>query len=291
MNSTSLQLQSLLEQERLPADYLGQVNQWLRPLSAWLTEQSQARPVPLLVGLNGAQGTGKTTTARFLEILLGEAGLRCCTLALDDYYLGCAIRLALARDVHPLLRTRGVPGTHDVEELQRVLDRLESGEEVSLRRFSKAEDDVLAPELWPLHRGANQVIILEGWCVGCPPQGEAALAVPCNSLERVDDPDRVWRDYVNNQLSTCYAAVFERLDLLVMLQAPDMETIVQWRLLQEKKLAQHSAGAAVMAPADVPKFVAFYERLTRHSLSELPALADYWLRLDHNHRFVEGGPG
>ena len=35
-------------------------------------------------------------------------------LSLDDLYLPKAERLRLARDVHPLLATRGVPGTHDV---------------------------------------------------------------------------------------------------------------------------------------------------------------------------------
>jgi len=49
--------------------------------------------------------------ATYLFSILGD-GVE--VLSLDDFYLGHAARLQLARDIHPLLATRGVPGTHDI---------------------------------------------------------------------------------------------------------------------------------------------------------------------------------
>ena len=67
-----------------------------------------------MVGLTGPQGSGKSTLAAKLPPLLAARGLRSAVLALDDLYLTHAERRRLAADIHPLLATRGVPGTHDV---------------------------------------------------------------------------------------------------------------------------------------------------------------------------------
>jgi len=63
---------------------------------------------PFVLGIAGAQGSGKSTIARALAARFG-----CPVLSLDDLYLDGAARQRLAETVHPLLRTRGVPGTHD----------------------------------------------------------------------------------------------------------------------------------------------------------------------------------
>src|SRR5690348_14070644 len=74
---------------------------------------------PILVGLAGAQGSGKSTMAPRVAQQLEDAGLRTAILALDDFYLTHAERAERARTVHPLLATRGVPGTHDIALLNR----------------------------------------------------------------------------------------------------------------------------------------------------------------------------
>jgi D-glycerate 3-kinase len=283
-------LAALIEQQRLPPQYLQQVTNWLQPLSVWVTEQRRRQFSPLLLGLNGAQGTGKSTTVLFLQTLLKQQGLECCTLSLDDFYLNRAARMSLADEIHPLLATRGVPGTHDLELLVAVLDALLAGDDIALPEFSKAEDDVVAQDSWPVHSGAVDVIVLEGWCVGCPPQAEAALLDPVNALEAAEDANADWRRYVNQQLRGSYADLFKRLDVLLMLQAPSMAAIMEWRKLQEQKLAEKSAGSALMDMAAIERFVCFFERLTRHCLNVLPPRVDYLLTLDHDHCFSAGAP-
>ncbi len=39
-------------------------------------------------------------------------------LSIDDYYLSKIERLRISQKVHPLLITRGVPGTHDIKKLK-----------------------------------------------------------------------------------------------------------------------------------------------------------------------------
>ncbi len=279
-------LHSLIEQQQLPAAYLEQVNDWLLPLSQWLAQRRRHHKTALLVGLNGAQGTGKSTVALFLQALLEQQGLVCCTLSLDDFYLGRKARTALAQDIHPLLATRGVPGTHDLQQLNTVLDALLAGDSILLPRFNKADDDVVAQEDWPMHSGAVDVIVLEGWCVGCPAQRDAVLLDPVNALEADEDAEGRWRGYVNKQLRGDYADLFARLNVLLMLQAPSMQAVLQWRRLQEQKLTIKASGQALMDASAIRRFVQHFERLTRHCLVVLPLRADYILTLDSEHCFT-----
>ena len=66
----------------------------------------------------GSQGIGKSTIVKVLkknlEIYYKKKVL---SLSLDDYYLSKKERISLSNTIHPLLLTRGVPGTHDTELL------------------------------------------------------------------------------------------------------------------------------------------------------------------------------
>lgn len=231
----------------------------------------------VVVGLCGAQGSGKSTLAAALcERLEGSV-----TLSLDDLYLTRTERLRLAEEVHPLLRTRGVPGTHDLGLGLRVVDAILAGEPVALPRFSKAIDDRLPESTWPVAPTTTRVLLLEGWCVGARPQEKAALAQPTNDLERTQDASGGWRRYVNDALAGPYQALFDRLDTLILVAAPAWDAVLQWRIEQEHVLRRTAAGAAgVMDDAAVRVFVSHYERLTRHILTEMPARADLTLWLD-----------
>jgi D-glycerate 3-kinase len=275
-------IEALIAAEELPADYRQVVDQHWRPLAEDIALREPGKR-PLFVGINGAQGSGKSTLCRFLEVLLEEQGLHAITLSLDDLYLTRPERQELAATLHPLFTTRGVPGTHDVALGIELLDRLAKGESVGLPCFDKAVDD-RSPRTRPVDVPVD-VVLFEGWCLAATPQPEAALAEPINRLEREEDTDGTWRRAVNQRLATDYAALFARLDLLVMLRVAGFEVVRANRLLQEQKLARRApAGSGVMDAGALDRFLMHYERLTRWMLDEMPARADILFRIGPDQR-------
>jgi len=276
-------LTQFLQQERLPESYGELICSVHAPLAAQLAAHAQRQP--LIVGLCGAQGSGKSTMAAVLAALLRHRGLPTAVLSIDDLYLTHAQRQALGDTVHPLLRTRGVPGTHDVALGLTTLSALRQAGPVALPAFDKSIDDRKPQALWTVFSGPASVVILEGWCVGAKPQSTAALTRPINELERDEDGSGIWRHYVNAALGQGYEQLFAKLDLQVMLQAPSFDVVYAWRLEQEHKLRaklQETGGdlTRVMDDAAVARFIAHYERITRHLLNEMPARADILLQLN-----------
>jgi D-glycerate 3-kinase len=294
-------LDAFLQQERLPPEYAESAVRFFVPLARHIETLKSRMPRPILVGVNGAQGSGKSTLATFLKrVLEARYGLRVAVLSIDDLYLTQGERRHLAQSVHPLMATRGVPGTHDVDLGIKVIDRLMTAgpEDVTpVPRFDKSMDDRLPEGQWDSFESRADIVILEGWCVGARSEDKTDLDAPINRLEAEEDWQGIWRTYVNRQLETVYPALFSRIDCLVMLKVPDFDCVRRWRLLQEEKLKARvartapGAGDAVMDPRSLERFIMHYERLTRHILAEMPARADAVLDLGHDHQVIHAtGP-
>lgn len=239
------------------------------------------RAGPALVGICGLQGSGKSTLARQLAAAARARGIACVALSLDDFYHGRRERRRLAREVHPLLATRGVPGTHDLGLLHATLDALAAAtpaRPARLPRFDKGCDTRVPPSRWRRVGAPPRLVLLEGWCVGLPAQSAAALRRAVNALERDEDRTGAWRAWVNGQLAGAYAAAWRRLDRLVLLQAPRHALVARWRDEQERGLRRRGAARA-MDGAAMRRFLMHTERLGRHALRVLPARADLRLLL------------
>jgi D-glycerate 3-kinase len=284
----NVHIDNFLNRHHLPDEFRLLVADHYKPLMAWLVDQRRSND-SFFLGINGAQGTGKSTLADFLRVALeSDLGWQVAVLSIDDFYLTRAEREALARNVHPLLNTRGVPGTHDLHMLLDCLHELKhlsAGGEAKLPRFDKSKDDRADPSNWPSVTGPVDVIILEGWCVGSVAQSNEELRQPLNTLERDEDRSGAWRDFVNSNLERYAATIFARLDALVLLKAPSFAAVYRWRLEQERKLAAVSPpdSAGIMDERQLSRFMQFYERLTRANLVSLAESADVVLDLDDNH--------
>jgi D-glycerate 3-kinase len=247
-----------------------------RELAACLAAGWAARRVSR-VGVAGGQGSGKSTLGRLLEAASSLLGRRACLLSLDDFYLTKADRRERAARVHPLFETRGVPGTHDMAACARALEALFADAEVDLPIFDKAADDRSGVRRV---RGPFDLVILEGWCIGARAVDPEALANPWNDLEATRDESGAWRRAVQQFLREEYEPVWARLDELVYLEVPSLAAVRRWRLEQE---AKHPAPLR-MDPAQIDRFVQFYERITEAMRERLPAIADCVVRLGEDHR-------
>jgi D-glycerate 3-kinase len=268
----SSDLAAYLAEQTLPASYAGFVDQALRPIAERVAGRAPAAR-PLVVGFTGAQGSGKSVGAGALAVMLRDRGLHTAVLSIDDIYLTRSERLRLAEDVHPLLATRGVPGTHDVALGIQVIDALGRPGSVAVPRFNKAADDRRDPSDWDRIEGPVDVILFEGWCVGARPQPVAALTEPVNDLERTRDPDGVWRRYANDALAGAYRDLFGRIGYQALLRAPGFDVVLGWRLEQEHRLRERHPGRG-QTDEQIRTFIRHYERLTRWIDMEMPARAD-----------------
>ncbi|WP_143703853.1 MULTISPECIES: kinase [Luteimonas] len=234
-------------------------------------------------GISGLQGTGKSTLAAQLCDAATRRGRRVAILSLDDLYLDRDARRILARDVHPLLATRGPPGTHEVASGIDVLDALRAGQRVALPRFDKLGDRRLPAARWPVVESTD-LVLFEGWCVGVRAEPDTALAAPVNALERDEDADGRWRRWCNAALAAAYPALWQRIDRLLFLQPPEFAVVAGWRWEQELALQRAEPGRAGMDRAQVARFVQHYERVSRQALRTLPDMADRVVRLDAHRR-------
>jgi D-glycerate 3-kinase len=80
---------------------------------------------PLIIGLAGGQGSGKTTFAQFLKLILEDRyNLKTMSVSIDDIYKTKKERIKISKKINKLFLIRGVPGTHDVNFLNKFFAAL-----------------------------------------------------------------------------------------------------------------------------------------------------------------------
>jgi len=285
-----LDISAFLKKHQLPERYANEVESWFLPIIQDIVKQQQVANRPIIVGINGTQGSGKSTLADLLVFFFQQQyQLNAIALSIDDFYLTQQQRQTLAQTIHPLMATRGVPGTHDVILANETLQQLIANEGATLiPRFNKAIDDRYPQSEWDVVTAPMDIIVLEGWCLGAEAQAESDLLVAVNDLEVNEDAQGVWRNYVNQQLLNEYPPLFKRIDSWIMLQAPSFACVFKWRLEQEHKLRDKLSKQGqltdnkVMDDVAVGLFIKFYQRITECLLKVLPAKVDYLLALDEN---------
>ncbi|MCY7354838.1 MAG: kinase [Lysobacter sp.] len=234
-------------------------------------------------GIGGLQGTGKSTLSAQVADLAKTRGLHVEVLSIDDFYLDHDQRLQLARDVHPLLATRGPPGTHDLPLACSVIDALRDGGATQLPRFDKISDRRLPLTQWPRARAAD-LVILEGWFLKTPAERAPALVEPLNAVESDEDIEGVWRLHCNDALGRDYPALWQRIDRLLWLQGPGFEVVPEWRWQQEVTLQAANPDRIAMTRPQVDRFVQFFERVSRQALQTLPHIAERTIQIDADRR-------
>jgi len=233
-----------------------------------------------VLGISGLQGSGKSTLAAQVVDAARASGLSAASVSLDDFYLTADARRALARDVHPLLATRGPPGTHDMELALATIAALRADGMPPLPRFDKLGDDRLPASAWTRPSRPLDLLVFEGWCLATPAEADDALRDPLNALERDEDQQGIWRRWCNAALARHYPPLWATADTLWFLQPPGFETVHGWRLQQEQALQAAEPGRRGMDAAQLERFIQHYERISRQALRTLPGIADTIVALD-----------
>jgi D-glycerate 3-kinase len=213
---------------------------------------------PIILGITGLQGSGKSTWASTLVRLLSQdQELYSITVSLDDFYKTHAELLA-RRDADPgnkLYRTRGQPGTHDEQLAQAFFRRLKSWTETGdeskpkIPYFDKSkfngEGDRAPESEWPCISRKPDVIVFEGWCLGFQPVSQSLLeekhALAKKGKLTVNTPanhDIAHLVEVNDSLKR-YCDTFmgpQHFDFFIHIDTEDLENVYTWRLEQEHKL-------------------------------------------------------
>jgi D-glycerate 3-kinase len=235
---------------------------------------------PALIGVSGAQGSGKTTVCQLLEAANRP---RFVQFSIDDVYLDHTQRAELAARTHPLFVTRGPPGTHDIALARRTIDRLLSARpetETPLPRFDKIKDVMKPLGDWPVVRGRPEAILVDAWCLGALP---VPPSPPLNAVEEEEDANGVWRETQNEFLRASYADWFASFDAIIYLRAPSWDIVRRWRGQQEVTLR----GRALTADEEIwiDRFILHYERITR-SMMDGHVKADLIVQIDEQRRVV-----
>lgn len=286
-------LETYISQHKLSPDFKVKALRYWHPLAKDIASKySRLQQTPMFVGINGCQGSGKSTLCDYLkQYLQTKYQFNVVSMSLDDFYLTSDERKTNASNIHPLFTTRGVPGTHDVKRLENTLNllaKLTQGQELILPQFDKLTDEPLANEVCPKVIGTVDIVLFEGWCWGIPAQHDIDLNAPINGLERRYDPSLVWRRTVNQTLKQHYMPLYKKMDFWLMLQAPSFACVYQWRVEQEQRMLYRQAVSSgkAMSDKDIANFVQYFQRLTEYALVELPSNMDRVFKLNANREVV-----
>ena len=265
------------------------IKSFLIPLCFWISKKVDKKR-PYFVGLAGGQGTGKTTISSLIKIILTKHfKLNVFRISIDDFYKTRKERLNLSKRVHPMLLTRGVPGTHDINMMLSFFGKVKSKKfkRLKLPTFNKAIDDRFSKKRWYDLKEKPDVIIFEGWCVGAKSEKNDTLKKTINSMEKAKDQKQIWRKYVNQQLKSKYRKLYSQLNCLIYLKAKNFNLLQKWRLKQERKLwikSKSKSNLKIMSRGDVINFMQTYQRITQNMFRYMPKYASIILNLNNNHQ-------
>ena len=265
---------------------LGQLNNYYLPICEKIFKKLRKKKIKI-IGLTGGQGAGKSTITQIIKLIFEiKYNFNVTFFSIDDFYKTLRERETLSKKIHPMFKTRGVPGTHDTKLLSKIFNDLskKNFKPVYVPRFDKSIDDRFPKSKWQKISNKPDLIIFEGWCVGAKAQTKKQLLKPINILEKNNDSKLIWRTKVNNELNNNYRKIFSKIDCLVFLKVPNFECVYKWRLLQENKLKLTSKGKKIMSPKQVREFIMYYERITKQMLEDLSKNAYAVLSLDKKHR-------
>jgi D-glycerate 3-kinase len=253
-------------------------------LAAQIAKLRQNTSRPIVQGILGGQGTGKTTLALSLISILEEMGYCTVSLSLDDLYKTYSDRVAL-QTLDPRLIWRGPPGTHDVDLGLSVLDAVRNSKsQISIPRFDKSAHSGAGDRTTPETFTNIDILLFEGWFIGARPIDPIIFDASIPPI--INAADRAFARDMNQQLVN-YLPLWERLDSLIVLYPQDYRYSIQWRKQAEHQMI--ASGRPGMTDIQIEEFVSYFWRALHPELFIKPLITSPYvntvIEIDADHNF------
>lgn len=257
---------------------------WL-PLGLRLAATHKALGRPLMQGILGGQGTGKTTLTEILRLILQQLGYRAVCLSIDDLYKTYDERQQL-RQQDSRLVWRGPPGTHDIELGLQTLQQLrqaQPGQSVDIPRFDKSAQGGEGDRVAPKQVSDIDIVLFEGWFVGVRPVSPDCFLAPPPPI--ISEADKAFAKDMNQALRA-YLPLWDLLDRLIVLYPEDYRLCQQWR--QQAEQDMKATGRTGMSAEKISQFVTYFwcalhPELFIKPLVEETGLADLVIEIRADH--------
>ena len=224
----------------------------------------------------GSQGSGKSSLSKLIKLYLEKFySKNVVIISMDDFYLSKKQRTQLSKNIHPLFLTRGAPGTHDLELLNRKIMQIFDKEfPVYLPIFDKVTDTRKRTYRKVLK---GDVIIFEGWCAGAQPVNQSYLQKNFNNLEKYKDKNFIWRNSYNKYLNE-YQKIFSQFNYFIYFQFNQWSHVLDWKYKQELELRDKKKDLALKKY--LKEFIQYYEKVSKWMHLKVPKYCNILIKLN-----------
>lgn len=224
----------------------------------------------------GSQGSGKSSLSKLIKLYLEKFYYKSVVIiSMDDFYLSKKQRTQLSKNIHPLFLTRGAPGTHDLELLnKKILQIFDKKFPVYLPIFDKVTDTRKRTYRKVLK---GDVIIFEGWCAGAQPVNQSYLQKNFNNLEKCKDKNFIWRNSYNKYLNE-YQKIFSQFNYFIYFQFNQWSHVLDWKYKQELELRDKKKDLA--HKKYLKEFIQYYEKVSKWMHLKVPKYCNILIKLN-----------
>ena len=224
----------------------------------------------------GSQGSGKSSLSKLIKLYLEKFCYKSVVIiSMDDFYLSKNQRTQLSKNIHPLFLTRGVPGTHDLELMNKKIKQIFNKEfPIYLPIFDKVSDTRKRTYKKVLKA---DVIIFEGWCAGAQPVDQNYLHKNFNNLEKHKDKNFIWRNSYNKYLNE-YQKLFSQFNFFIYFQFNQWDHVLNWKYKQELELRDKKKDLGLKKY--LREFIQYYEKVSKWMHLKVPKYCNILIKLD-----------